>query len=118
MLHRIVIVAALAGVVLVVACTSTTLDPSITYYEVGDCIKDPNLGVPVGLAGKPHRVDCSEPGTLRATLVFQISLLYDDYPGVAVIQSITASECPFGTAVVLAPKEESWNDDREVACFE
>ncbi len=118
MLHRLIIVAALAGLVLVVACTGT-LDPSITDFEVGDCIKDPNVGFLREEVESLDRVDCSEPGTLRAMRVFQITQ-YDDYPGDAVIDSLAESRCPFESVVIFFPTRESWNgaDDREVVCFE
>ncbi len=119
MLHRPIIIAALAGFVLLVACTGT-LDPSITDFQVGDCIKDPNVGFgQVEQVASLDRVDCSEPGVVRATVVFQITQ-YDDYPGDAAIDSLASSRCPFDSVLVFFPTQESWNgaDDREVVCFE
>ncbi len=119
MLHRLIIIAALAGLVLVIACTGT-LDPSITDFEVGECIKDPNVGFDqVEYFSSLDRVDCSEPGVVRATRVFQITQ-YDEYPGDAAIDSLASSRCPFDAVLVFFPTQESWNgaDDREVVCFE
>ena len=118
MLHRLIIVAALAGLALVVACTGE-LDSSLTDFEVGDCIKDPSIGTGQSeVVFSLDRVDCSEPGVLRVTQVFQVTQ-YDDFPGDAALASLVSSRCPLAT-FSLAPTEESWNgaDDREVDCFE
>ena len=118
MLRHLIVVAALAGLTFVVACTGE-LDPSITDFEVGDCIKDPSIGLAREEVESLDRVDCSEPGTLRATQVFQITR-YDDYPGDAVIESLASSRCPLDADLLFFPTRESWNDadDREVVCFE
>jgi len=117
MLRYLIAVAALSGLVFVVACGG--LDSSLTDFEVGDCIQDPNAGFVGDEVESLDHVDCSEPGTLRVIRVFQITQ-YDDYPGDAAIDSLVDSRCPFDTTVSLFPTRESWNeaDDREVVCFE
>jgi len=117
MLHRSIIVAALAGLALLAACGG--LDSSLTDFEVGDCIKDPDFLFGVEQLDSLDRVDCSEPGVLRAMRVFDITQ-YDDYPGDGTIDSLASSGCPFDSAMILFPTRDSWNqaDDREVVCFE
>ena len=114
---RPIVIAALAGLVLLVACGG--LDSSLTDLEVGDCIEDPDIFVGVEEVGSLDHVDCGEPGALRVTRVFDITT-YDDYPGDAVIDSLASSVCSFDSALVLFPTRESWNQaaDREVVCFE
>lgn len=114
--HRLIIIAASVGLALVIACG---LDSSLTDLEVGDCIKDPNVGFAAEEVFSVDHVDCGEPGALRVTRVFDI-IEYDVYPGDAAIDARATSGCPFDATLVLFPTRESWNDadDREVVCFE
>ena len=108
------IVAVLALGFVALACT-TTLDPSLTELEVGDCVK--NYGQQE--VERLDTVDCDDPGAFIVASTFEVTG-HTSFPGDIELQRIAVERCSLESTNWLVPTEESWEeaDDRLIVCFE
>ena len=97
------------------AC-ATTLDPSLTELEVGDCVKNPGGQQEVE---RLDAVDCDDPGAFKVASTFEVTG-QTSFPGEIELQRIALERCSLESTNWLVPTEESWEeaDDRLVVCFE
>ncbi len=97
-----------------VSC-ATTLDPSLTDLEVGDCVSNPGTQE----VEKLDAVDCDEPGAFRVASTFEVTD-HTSFPGDIELQRIALEGCSLESTNWLVPTQESWGeaDDRSVVCFE
>ena len=107
---------ALSALVLLVACSETTLDESLTTLKIGDCITNPGQG---GVESVDV-VDCDEPDTLQVVSKFNVIGYGDEFPGTGTMRNEALETCPDRTITFLAPDKETWEEtgDREIVCFD
>jgi hypothetical protein len=91
------------------------LDESLTDLQVGDCIKDPGVGVYESL----EKTDCSEPNTLLVVGRYTVSGYGDIFPGAGTMEAEAGNGCPTIMKTYLGPTKDSWEKagDRLIICF-